>query len=122
MYYAQGMFRPWPLLCVLSCSGRYLLLSINYYFCSVNSQRFFQAQDDGNTPQVQTVFCAPTIQAHYIKVVANLNNGSLTDVSATGNFLPQNNVTGVGGALNGSAFNGQVVIYQPSTCWAITMS
>jgi hypothetical protein len=47
-------------------------------------------------------------------VITNLNNGSLINVTATGNFPAQtNNVTGIGGMLNGSgsAFNGQVIYF-----------
>ncbi|KAF8803177.1 hypothetical protein BYT27DRAFT_7196060 [Phlegmacium glaucopus] len=69
---------------------------------------FFHIRDDNEAPQAKTIFCAPTIQAFDIQVVVNLNNGSLIDVSSTGDFLPLNNVTGAGGALNGSAFNGLI--------------
>ncbi|KAF8808238.1 hypothetical protein BYT27DRAFT_7164285 [Phlegmacium glaucopus] len=69
---------------------------------------FFHVRNDNKTAQAKTVFCAPTIQAFDIRAVADLNNGSLTNVSSTGNFFLQNNVTDAGGALNGSAFNGLI--------------
>jgi hypothetical protein len=76
----------------------------------VNFQRFFHIRDEDNTPEAQIVFCAPTLQVSIVQAITNLNNGSLTNVTATGNFSVQiNNVTGIGGMLNGSAFNGQVI-------------
>lgn len=51
-------------------------------------------------PEARVVFCQPTIGIFNIKATANLNNGSLANVTVLSGYAPSNNVT------SGQAFNG----------------
>ncbi|KAF9467663.1 hypothetical protein BDZ94DRAFT_1280271 [Collybia nuda] len=53
---------------------------------------FFHNKDDGK-PEAKAVFCSPSVKAFNIKVTANLDTHSLSDVVPTGDFVPEN-VTG----------------------------
>ncbi|KAF8881627.1 hypothetical protein BD779DRAFT_1005036 [Infundibulicybe gibba] len=72
---------------------------------------FFNNRTDGNPPEARTVFCAPTIRTAYVTVMANLNNGLLTNIVAgDGPAPPQNNLT----SLAGLAYNGVIFPDDPN--------
>jgi hypothetical protein len=59
-----------------------------------------------NQPQATGVFCQPTILPYNILTTADLNNGSLTNVTVFHDYVTPNNVTGP--PLSGVAFNAYV--------------
>jgi hypothetical protein len=80
--------------------------------CGTNTQNvsqqavmfwYFHVRQDG-TPQAQSIFCQPTIGLFNIMATANLNNGSLANVTVLNSYTPSNNVSGA--PLNGQPFNG----------------
>ncbi|KAF8966175.1 hypothetical protein BDZ97DRAFT_1809872 [Flammula alnicola] len=72
---------------------------------------FFNIRSDNNAQEVKTVFCSPTIAAFEVQAVANLNDGSLKNVTKVGPYKQDNNVFGV--PQNGNAFN--AVIFDNNT-------
>src|SRR5262245_33367733 len=64
---------------------------------------YFHRRQDG-TPEAKSVFCQPTINVFNIVATANLNNGSLANVTVINAYTPSNNVTEA--PLGGHAFNG----------------
>ena len=80
---------------------------------------YFHVGQDG-TPEAQSVFCQPKIGIFNILATANLNNGSLVNVTVINPYTPSNNVTGT--PLDGQAFNGYVVafleIFYPSPIYS----
>ncbi|KAH0580508.1 hypothetical protein H2248_002002 [Termitomyces sp. 'cryptogamus'] len=71
---------------------------------------FFHNKTDGS-PEVKTVFCAPSIKAYNVIASVNLNDRSLANVAIENERVPSNNVTG--DPLAGQAYNG--VIFNNST-------
>lgn len=65
---------------------------------------FYHLRDSDSSPEAKTVFCTPTIEIFNVMATANLNNGSLANVTTLTGYTTPNNVTG--GPLNGQAFNG----------------
>jgi hypothetical protein len=80
---------------------------------------YFHLRQDG-TPEAQSVFCQPKIGIFNILATADLNNGSLVNVTVIDPYTPSNNVTG--SPLDGQAFNGYVVafleIFNPSPIYS----
>lgn len=68
---------------------------VMFWYFHLNSQQ---------KPEARGVFCQPTIGIFNIKATANLNNGSLANVTVLNDYAPSNNVTG--SPMNGQAFNG----------------
>jgi len=62
---------------------------------------FFHTNAQGQ-PEARGVFCQPTIGIYNIKATANLNNGSLANVTVLSGYTQPNNVTAT------QAFNGYV--------------
>jgi hypothetical protein len=69
---------------------------------------FFHVAGDG-TPEARSVFCTPTLATFDILATANLNNGSLANVTVYDSYTTPNNVTGP--PLSGQAFNGYAFSY-----------
>ncbi|KII84757.1 hypothetical protein PLICRDRAFT_94907 [Plicaturopsis crispa FD-325 SS-3] len=79
---------------------------------------YFHMRVDNGKPETRTVFCTPTIRIFDVMANAtrpdipnaNLNNGSLINVTSIDEYPKANNVTG--SPLSGQAFNG--VVFDPS--------
>ncbi|KAF8812964.1 hypothetical protein BYT27DRAFT_7158795 [Phlegmacium glaucopus] len=63
---------------------------------------FYHVQNDNQMGEARTIFCAPTIVASRVQAVADLNNGSLTLVTAIANHSLQSYIPGV---FNGLIFD-----------------
>ncbi|KAG6844990.1 hypothetical protein H0H87_001933 [Tephrocybe sp. NHM501043] len=72
---------------------------------------YFHNKTDG-TPEVKTVFCAPSIKAFDVTASANIEDKSLTDVTILNDHVSDNNVTG--SPLDGKAFNGVIFPENPN--------
>jgi hypothetical protein len=59
-----------------------------------------------STPEARTVFCTPTLSVFNVQATANLNNGSLVNITIGSKYSLPNNVTG--NPLNGQAYNGVI--------------
>lgn len=65
----------------------------------------YNNKSDGS-PQVQTIFCTPSIQLFNVQVSGMLSERRLGEITRTGGTVRTNNVTG--GALQGRAYNSVV--------------
>lgn len=68
---------------------------------------YFLAAGTQDQAKARCVFCQPQIKVYNVKAMANLNDGSLANVTMVSDYAPSNNVTG--NPLNGQAYNGCVV-------------
>ena len=65
---------------------------------------YFQGTSAGSAPQIEAVFCRPTIDVFIMQTSMDLSNGTLGKCTILNNYVEPNNVTG--SPLNGKAFNG----------------
>ncbi|KAF9560606.1 hypothetical protein CPC08DRAFT_689904 [Agrocybe pediades] len=93
---------------VTSCTGKDIP-SLEIQFRPVMFW-FFNTKPD-NTQEVKTIFCTPIVTVAEVEVFANLNDGSIVNVTQLGDFKLDNNVTGLGTTgkpapvFNGVIFN-----------------
>lgn len=78
---------------------------------------FFHTDAYGRS-EGRSVFCQPQIAIYNVKATANLNDGSLVNVTILSGYVPSNNVTG--SPMNGQAFNGYDVSANGSAPYLLT--
>lgn len=87
MFHAPEMPRPPTYHSVPSCFGLTTwFLVIAAQILTLRYSRFFHYKLDG-TPQAQTVFCSPSIEAFNVEAFVNLNNASLFNIVPLSNSL-----------------------------------